>query len=70
MYSSDSQLYIQVYDVSNVPTDGKPLTLLTERDIMGSYDAARSFDTTGIIITTSSVNTYYLFTTGLYRYQD
>ena len=63
-----SNLSIRVYDVSTVPTDGSPLVLLGERKIKGNYDSARSFDSTGIVITTSFVDTYR-FAEDLYRYQ-
>eukprot|EP00970_Alexandrium_tamarense_P000298 scaffold32_cov190-Alexandrium_tamarense.AAC.16 len=63
-----SSLTIRVYDTSSVPTDGSSLTLLGERKIKGNYNAARSIDNTGIVVTTSYVDTY-LFANDLYRYQ-
>jgi DNA excision repair protein ERCC-4 len=67
--SDYQKLSFRVYDVSTVPTDGSPLTLLGERSIKGNYNAARSFDSTGIIISTSYVDTYS-FAGPLYRYHE
>ena len=60
-------LVIRVYDVSSIPTDGSPLPLLGERKVKGNYNSGRSFNTTGILITTSYVNTWE-FASDLYRY--
>jgi DNA excision repair protein ERCC-4 len=63
-----SQLTIRVYDVSTVPADGSPLTLLGERKLKGDFNAARSINHTGIVVTTSHVDTYVL-ANSLYRSQ-
>ncbi|KAL7522694.1 hypothetical protein ACHAWX_007636, partial [Stephanocyclus meneghinianus] len=55
-----SSLIVRVYDVSTVPSDGSPLTLLGERKIKGNYNAARSIDSTGVVVTTSYVDTYVM----------
>ena len=65
--SDYSKLIIRVYDVSNVPTDGSPLTLLGEKEFKGSYNSARSVNETGIVIATSYIDTYQL-ASDLYRY--
>ena len=44
------KLTVRVYDVSNVPHDGSPLTLLGEKDIRGNYDSARSVGATGFVV--------------------
>jgi hypothetical protein len=66
--NDNSSLTIRVYDTSFVPTDGSSLVLLGERKIKGNYNAARSINNTGIIVTTSYVDTY-LFAKDLYRSQ-
>lgn len=51
-----TKLFIRVYDVSDVPMDGSPLTLLAEKEIEGSFNSARSVNNTGFIISTSYIN--------------
>lgn len=63
-----SQLTIRVYDASVVPADGSPLTLLGERKLKGNFNAARSINNTGIVVSTSYVDTYVL-ANSLYRSQ-
>jgi DNA excision repair protein ERCC-4 len=63
-----STLTIRVYDVSTVPTDGSPLTLLGERKLKGNYNAARSIENTGVVVTTSYVDTNVM-ANSLYRSQ-
>jgi DNA excision repair protein ERCC-4 len=63
-----SSLTIKVYDVSNVPSDGTPLTLVGERKLHGNFNAARSIDNTGVVIATSYVNTQAM-ANSLYRSQ-
>jgi len=65
--SNWQKLVVRVYDISDVPSDGSPLTLLAEKSIKGEFNDARSFDETGILVTTSYLDTWQ-FATGLYRY--
>lgn len=65
--SDYTKLTIRVYDISEVPTDGRPLTLLGEKVVNGVYNSARSVDNTAIVISTSYVDTY-LFSSDIYRW--
>lgn len=47
------------YDISSIPTDKSPLTLLTRKDIQGSYQTARSIDNNAHIVTKSYVRSWY-----------
>ena len=68
LISDSSHMVARVYNVSTVPTDGSPLTLLGERKIKGNYNSARSIDSTVIVVTTSYVDTYKM-ANSLYRSQ-
>ena len=68
LISDHSTLTIRVYDVTTVPTDGNPLTLLGERKLKGNYNAARSIDSTGVVVSTSYVDTHVM-ANSLYRSQ-
>ena len=74
-YAEDSlfwdyqELAIKVYDAEDIPLDGSPLKLLGEKKIQGNYHDARSIDSSGIVITTSHVNTD-TFTGDLYRWNS
>ncbi|KAL7457352.1 hypothetical protein ACHAWC_008907 [Mediolabrus comicus] len=63
------ELAIKVYDAEDIPLDGSPLKLLGEKKIQGNYHDARSIDSSGIVITTSHVNTN-TFTSDLYRWNS
>jgi hypothetical protein len=65
--SNNIKMTIRVYDISDVPTDGSPLTLLGEKVINGYYNSARSIENTAVIMTTSYVDTA-LFSNDLYRW--
>jgi len=65
--SNNIKMTIRVYDISDVPTDGRPLTLLGEKVINGYYNSARSIENTAVIMTTSYVDTA-LFSNDLYRW--
>jgi DNA excision repair protein ERCC-4 len=56
-----------VYDISDVPTDGSPLTLLGEKVVNGYYNSARSVDNTAIVMMTSYVDTSQI-TNDIYRW--
>ncbi|EJK63174.1 hypothetical protein THAOC_16186 [Thalassiosira oceanica] len=60
-----STVYARVYDVSD-PQDAKPLTLLSETVIKGSYNSARSINSKGFVFSTSYINTWP-FSEGIYR---
>jgi DNA excision repair protein ERCC-4 len=68
LISDHSALTIRVYDITTVPTDGSPLKLLGERRLKGNYNAARSIDSTGVVVTTSYVDTHVM-ANSLYRSQ-
>lgn len=68
LINDHSSLTIRVYDVSDVPPDGGPLTLVGERKLHGNFNAARSIDNTGFVVTTSYVNTQVM-ANSLYRSQ-
>jgi len=67
--SDYTKLTIQIYDISNVPSDDSPLTLLakSEKPIKGSYTAALSNKNIVTLAVTSSIDTYSLVS-DLYRY--
>lgn len=62
-----SKLFIRVYDLTEVPTDGRPLTLLGERVINGAFNSARSVGSIAHLFSTSYVDTAQ-FTNELYRW--
>ena len=65
--SDSTKVTIRVYDISDVPTDGSPLTLLGEKVVNGYYNSARSVDNTAIVMMTSYVDTSQI-TNDLYRW--
>jgi hypothetical protein len=65
--SDSTKLTIRVYDISDVPTDGSPLTLLGEKVVNGYYNSARSVDNTAIVMMTSYVDTSQI-TNDIYRW--
>ena len=65
--SDSTNVTIRVYDISDVPTDGSPLTLLGEKVVNGYYNSARSVDNTAIVMMTSYVDTSQI-TNDLYRW--
>lgn len=65
--SDHTKLTARVYDISTVPTDRSPLTLVFEEEIKGNFDSARSVDDTAFVLTTMNVQTH-LFTQDLSRY--
>lgn len=62
-----SKLFIRVYDLTEVPTDGRPLTLLGERVINGAFNSARSVGSIAHLFSTSYVDTAQ-FTNEVYRW--
>ena len=52
--SDSTKVTIRVYDISDVPTDGSPLTLLGEKVVNGYYNSARSVDN-GILSIVGSI---------------
>ncbi len=67
--SDYTKLTIRVYDISNIPLDDSPLTLLakSEKPIKGSYNVALSKKNIVTLAVTSSIDTYSLVS-DLYRY--
>ena len=61
-----SELSIRVYDISKVPNDGSELTLLGKKTLKGSYEDARTIDSSGVVISSSYINS---LTEELYRHQ-
>jgi len=68
LLSQQSSLTVRVYDVSTVPSDGSPLTLVGERKLKGNYNAARSIENTGVVVATTYVDTSSM-ANALYRSQ-
>ena len=64
--SDHSNTEVLVYDISKVPIDGSPLKLLGTTKVQGNYHDARSINSTGILVSTFPINTWY-FTEDLYR---
>ncbi|KAL3822484.1 hypothetical protein ACHAXA_002502 [Cyclostephanos tholiformis] len=65
--SDSTKITIRVYDISDVPTDGSPLTLLGEKVINGYYNTARSIGDTAVVIITAYVDTAQ-FSSDIYRW--
>ena len=65
--SDSTKVTIRVYDISDVPTDRSPLTLLGEKVVNGYYNSARSVDNTAIVMMTSYVDTSQI-TNDIYRW--
>ncbi len=69
--SDYTKLTIRVYDISNIPLDDSPLTLLakSEKPIKGSYNIALSNKNMVTLAVTSYIDTYSLVS-DLYRYNS
>jgi len=51
-------VHVRLYDTSAMPTDGKPLSLITSREMWGSYRSARMIQGMAHVTVQSSVNWY------------
>ena len=61
---------IFIYDVSEIPSDLSPLTLMARTDLQGSYQTARSIGENSHIVTSSSLDTYYHLESHLNPWND
>ena len=60
---------VQLYDISSVPSDGSPLTFLSEHTLQGIYHGGHIVDNIAHIVTTSHVDTYYHLNRHFSRFQ-
>jgi hypothetical protein len=56
---NDRNTRIFIYDVSDIPSDLSPLTLMARKDLQGSYQTARSIGGYSHIVTSSNLDTHY-----------
>ena len=62
-------VHVRLYDTSSIPTDGKPLTLISSRKMGGGYRSARMIGSTAHVAVQSGVDWHRHITRYLGRWQ-